>query len=959
MEEKPFFTYRKIQFVPKSQLVDVSVGAKHLAIGLQNKTLLKIQPNQMREETITENDLTKSVSSSSIVHRVFLDPTGQHILVSLSPRDTADSPAELLYMKNGVPNEKLSKPRLVSRAKGQLITAVGWNPNHSSDESTGPILLGTKNGLLFETELKSDEGFFQSGIEQYFKQIFDVGKGQPTRITGIEFHQCNRSDGIGYFIFVTTMTRFYQFIGSVNSEDTRPLLVNVMNMYLNMPEKFWEFPSSDVHVEHLLKTKPLQIWKPHLKLAPSHFAWLTTSVIVCGKIDVSSDHSESVVQNRKSIHFESFAADSAGKPLVPRAIGLTEFHLVLLYSDRVVAVCILNEQPVYETTFREVKFLGMTGFSSGHFWAYSDRSVYEYSISDEKRNMWRVYMDLGRFDEAKSHCRGNESKLNTIMIRQAEHLLENRKFEESAKCFAETKLSFEEITLKFLELKQTEALRVYLLKRLSMLKPEMVTQASLIVLWSLELFLQELGTQRDAEKLFDSSQTSSWNNFKKFIKHPQVHMTMKCNKKAVYNLISSHGDKSALLECALEVGDYYKVLDEYVQENQYKEALEFLEAKRSAELYYRYIGPILVAIPEEAFVILIKIGHLLNPSLLLPSLTACAAEGSSKNAGFVVRYLEHCIKKLDVRDPAIHHFLLSLLVKESPEKVLVYLQEQGNDPSEIPYCLQTALRICLAGGPAQDRSLIWLYRLLERYEESVEKALSINAIDLAKETANQVVDDDVMRKRLWLKIARHIIEEENDISRALQMLQSCEQLKLEEVLPFFPDFTTIDLFRGALCSSLQAYSDHLDQLKEEMDEATKSAEAIRQEISIVKSRPILIKSNEKCSICHKTLLISSVYIFPCSHHFHADCLEAEVLPQLSGIKKERIHDLKRQLASLSTKDDTSSIKSGSKSEHDTLKEEIDEILAGDCLYCGDLMIDSVDKPFSIEDSLEVQLRQWS
>ena len=36
----------------------------------------------------------------------------------------------------------------------------------------------------------------------------------------------------------------------------------------------------------------------------------------------------------------------------------------------------------------------MTGFSSGHFWAYSDRSVYEYSISDEKRNMWRVSISV-------------------------------------------------------------------------------------------------------------------------------------------------------------------------------------------------------------------------------------------------------------------------------------------------------------------------------------------------------------------------------------------------------------------------------------------------------------------------------------------------------------------------------------------------------------------------------------
>ena len=43
--------------------------------------------------------------------------------------------------------------------------------------------------------------------------------------------------------------------------------------------------------------------------------------------------------------------------------------------------------------------------------------------------------------------------------------------------------------------------------------------------------------------------------------------------------------------------------------------------------------------------------------------------------------------------------------------------------------------------------------------------------------------------------ARHVVEEEKDIQRAMSVLQQCELLKIEDVLPFFPDFTTIDLFK--------------------------------------------------------------------------------------------------------------------------------------------------------------------
>ncbi len=43
--------------------------------------------------------------------------------------------------------------------------------------------------------------------------------------------------------------------------------------------------------------------------------------------------------------------------------------------------------------------------------------------------------------------------------------------------------------------------------------------------------------------------------------------------------------------------------------------------------------------------------------------------------------------------------------------------------------------------------------------------------------------------------ARHVVEEEKDIKRAMEFLHECDLLKIEDILPFFPDFVTIDHFK--------------------------------------------------------------------------------------------------------------------------------------------------------------------
>ena len=51
-----------------------------------------------------------------------------------------------------------------------------------------------------------------------------------------------------------------------------------------------------------------------------------------------------------------------------------------------------------------------------------------------------------------------------------------------------------------------------------------------------------------------------------------------------------------------------------------------------------------------------------------------------------------------------------------------------------------------------------------------------------------------------------MVEEEKDVKRAMEFLHECDLLKIEDILPFFPDFVTIDHFKVG-------YQRHLDTLQ--------------------------------------------------------------------------------------------------------------------------------------------------
>lgn len=196
--------------------------------------------------------------------------------------------------------------------------------------------------------------------------------------------------------------------------------------------------------------------------------------------------------------------------------------------------------------------------------------------------------------------------------------------------------------------------------------------------------------------------------------------------------------------------------------------------------------------------------------------------GEAQQVSQAIRYMEFCVNVLGETEQAIHNYLLSLYARGQPASLLAYLEQAGTSPHRVHYDLKYALRLCAEHG--HHRACVHVYKVLELYEEAVDLALQVD-VDLAKQCADLPEEDEELRKKLWLKIARHVVQEEEDVQTAMACLASCSLLKIEDVMPFFPDFVAIDHFKEAICSSLKAYIYHIQELQQEMVEATASARA--------------------------------------------------------------------------------------------------------------------------------------
>ncbi|XP_076620663.1 vacuolar protein sorting-associated protein 18 dor [Colletes latitarsis] len=945
--DEPIFIKKQVNFLSPDNILHLVVNNNIIVIAMANNILLRIDIKH--PDTPEEIDISKYVVNMKI-SGMFLDPLGNHLLITLVATSQNNNPSELFYL-----HRKTTKLKQAGKFKGHEITAVGWNFSNTSETTTGPILLGTSKGLIFETEIGLDgDKIFNTCLEQYWRQVFDIGENSKPPITGLEFHRVPNTDK--YIIIVTTLIRIYQYIGSVQNADEKPLLQQVFNKYLNMEESFTDVINS-------LPYSKMQFYYPAPGALPKSFGWLTETGILYAQVDPKADP-KNVLINRQMLNSPeaSFMGNNISRvTTAPLSFILTEFHALLLYPDHVKGIFLLNQELIFEDIYNDA-YGSLLNITTDHVtrsvWAYSERAVFKYKINKEDRNVWQVYIDKGEFELAKQYCKDNPAHIDQVLVKQAEMLFKNGEYEKSAFIYADIHSSFEEISSKFLQESQIEALKTFLKKKLEGLKPQDEAQRTMIVVWIIELFMSQMGIIRSTNTSYlnDSQYLELQKRFENFLAIPKVEECIKKNRNTIYDLIARHGDKDNLIRLTIMHCNYEEVIRQHLYKNNYLEALEVLKCQNNKDLFYQFSGILLQELPRPTVTALKSQGSLLKPSKLLPALVSCNSD--EKHAKEIIRYLEFCVYKQSCQEQAIHNFLLSLYARYKQNEVMRYISSQGQDINMVHYDVHYALRLCQEVGLTE--ACVQLSALLGLWTTAVDLALT-SSVDLAKQIAAMPSDnDDELRKKLWLKIAEHVVREKDDIQLAMKFLEDCDIIRIEDILPFFSDFVTIDHFKDAICNSLQEYNQHIQDLKEEMQEATKAAEIIRKDIQEFRTRCTFVYTKDTCNMCDVQLLLRPFYVFPCGHRFHRDCLVAALIPMLSMDQRTKLTDLQRQLTALSNNpEDTTSVGSVSLSTKDQIKADIDEVVASECLYCGELMIESIDKPFIEEDDYERVMKEWA
>ncbi|KAI8121649.1 putative vacuolar protein sorting-associated protein 18 [Lucilia cuprina] len=932
-DETPIFSKRKmILRIPQQYTGEFM----HLTVCKNWLVCLLKAPQPSTEVTLLRFFLPRALPPGEIslekylagykIGKLFLDPTGHHTLISLIPKSPGLS-ADFLYINGNGP-----KVRRIEKFKDHEITAVAFNKTYGTESSTGPILLGTSKGLIFETELT-----LEADKPSYRKQVYDLGLGRPKYpITGLEFNKVPNSNQ--YIVVATAPDYIFTFQETLRPEEKS--LQPIFNSYINGTQSHgYEEAKTD------LNYSVLRFYGPANEKFPTNWGWLCGSGLRHGEVAQSFITDEKFLQGddliplNKDLEQRRHLSYEEKRLNVPRSFVLTQYHALLMYHDHITGICLLNQSIVYEEYFHEQmgKLLNILRDPfTGNIYVYTEKMIFNFKIVDEHRNIWQIYLNMGLYEMAEIHAIDDDS-LNKILETKANKAFEDKNYTEAAQIYADTQLAFEEICLKFIDLEDKRPIITYVKKKLDKLPADADEPLLIMVVWLIDLYLTQINYPGRSKELKQEWQAE----YDEFMQHFSVIKCVRANRADIQQLIAQHADPHNLAQFAIANEDYEEVIEQHIGADKYLDALHILQRQKNIDLYYKYCPVLMEQIPKETVEALMAQGRKFQISKLIPSLIAI---DSDLHIAEITKYLEYCIYNLGETNQAIHNFLLRLYAEHQPNKVLKYLENEGHDTTLIHYDIHYALSICIDFGAKP--ACVFLYCLLELWSAAVEMSLEFD-LKLAKETASKAKDDEIKRK-LWLKIAFHEIKDNNDVKKALELLKECDLLKIEDLLPFFSDFEKIDDFKEPICESLKEYNQKIQELQHDMEECSKQADRVREDLQNIRKSCIRIEANDVCNNCDTFLLVKPFFIFGCSHKFHADCLEKLVVPLLSSEKSRKLTMLKQQLETMLTQSAAmGENSSATQKKRDQLKGDIEDIIAADCVYCG-LMIETIDQAF-VED----------
>ncbi|ETS79994.1 hypothetical protein PFICI_07523 [Pestalotiopsis fici W106-1] len=927
----------QLQFSIAADFVAAQVANNVLVLALSNGRILRIDLN--RPEDIDDIDLPKRPSEVGVIRHMFLDPTASHLLICTSL-------GENYYL-----HSQSRQPRPLTRLRGVTIESVAWNPSLPT-ASTREILLGASDGNIYETFIESTNEFYRKE-EKYLKVLQKLPDGP---VTGLWVDNLGgRSDMRR--VLISTQSRLFHLVGKVGRSHNE----GSGSIYT----KLFDSEQPTIHeLSRVSGSAPSTLAvSPDLPNANAYddvsleraFAWLSSHGIYHGKLlsaPTTSELGPKIYAESKLLpRAQIVSPDTSGRKKTSSefidATILTQWHVVSLVGGRVVAANRLTGAVIYDQVILEQgqKALGLyVDQQKNTFWLFTAQEIFEIVVRDEDRDIWRIMLESQQFDQALQHAH-TASQRDAIAMASGDYLISKGQYVEAAGVYGKSSKSFEEVALTFIDHNQNDALRKYLLTKLTTYKKAQIMQRMMIATWLIEIFMAKLNSLEDTIKteaeLVENLNTDQSKEqlgtireeFQSFVNKHKSDL----DRKTIYDVISSHAREEELLYFANATNDYNYVLSYWVQRERWTEALNVLKKQTDPEVFYRYSSVLMTHVGNELVEIMMRHPSL-KPRNIIPALLDYDRTFSgSLLQNQAVRYLQYVINQLNSTDAAVHNTLVSIYAAH-PNKdesgLLSYLESEGDEHRFDP---DFALRLCIQH--KRTLACVHIYTNMGQYVQAVDLALSHNETEYAAIIADRPMNNPALRKKLWLAVAKKVISQSNGIKTAIEFLKRCDLLKIEDLIPFFPDFVVIDDFKDEICNALEDYSRNIDGLKQEMDESSQTAANIKIDIAALDHRYAIVEPGEKCYVCTLPLLSRQFFVFPCQHAFHSDCLGKEVLKQAGVGKSKRIKECQVQISK--------GLVSGSKK--DAMVAELDALVASACILCSEYAIKRIDEPFITVD----------
>ncbi|OAP61064.1 hypothetical protein AYL99_03265 [Fonsecaea erecta] len=928
----PIFNVERVQlqFNIASEFVAGQVANNVLILALATGRILRIDLESPSD--IDDVDLPKKTSEVGLIRRMFLDPSASHLIITTTL-------GENFYL-----HSQSKQPKALSRLKGISIEAIAWNPSQPT-ASTREILVGGTDGNVYEIYIEPASEFYRRE-ERYCTHVWKIPDGA---VTGLWAETIDAKADVRRVI-VASHSRLCHWIGKTGGRGKEGSASIYADLFSKEAPVTHDTTGSSASAPSSFSVSPES---PDAgQDSDRSFAWLYSQGVFTGKLLTSPASSSlgSKIFGEAKLHprsvFPETISARGGRKLIQDPIVsaiLSQWHVLALAEGRIVAVNRLDGSVVYDQAVLEPgqSALGLVADQKKNtYWLFTSQEIFEVVANDEERDIWKIMLKQQDYDAALRYAKGAAQK-DSVATASGDFLSSKGQYLEAASVWGKSSKAFEEVCLSLIDNGQEEALKRYLLAKLGSYKKSSIMQRVMIATWLVQIFMAKLNSLDDmvatkAELLEHTDAGGAKRDLEKARTEFQEFVTKyksDLDAKTVYEVISSHDREEELLFFANTITDYDYVLSYWVQREKWNEALSVLNKQSNPETFYRYSNVLMTHVAVGLVEILVRRSNL-DPQKLVPALLSYNENANVPlNQNQAVRYLNYVVTNNFEVPASVHNALISIMASHpSPSETMLlgYLESQPTPPF---YDADFALRLCIQHNRVQ--SCVHIYSTMGQYQQAVELALQHDDIDLAAIVADRLEGNDKVRKRLWLLIAEKKIKEAATIKEAISFLKRCELLKIEDLIPFFPDFVVIDDFKEEICEALEEYSRHIDNLKQEMDLSQHTAEQIKAEIAALDHRYAIVEAGERCWICTLPVLSRQFFVFPCQHAFHSDCLGKRVLESSGSSKRKRIKDLQTEV--------NQGLSVGV--QRQKLVAELDGLVAEQCVLCGDLGIKQIDEPF--------------